>query len=554
MTANTPLASESNPLALAPAPAPPPPLAQRTGGPVHRWVRLFVGGLLSLVALGVGLWAASKALQGVLMAIVWVKQIGGGVDPRAYADLFVGSSTDPASGMKPIEPAGPGAFALEAFLSLLAAVAGFVCVWVLIRMRRWSLRHVVETSLTRFISGRYLLSRASKTLVSLITVISVLGVAVGVTALIVVISVIEGFDQVLVERTMGVFSHLEIWPYYGDETLSHYEKIEQQVAKLPGVEGVASIINHQTFFQSATGVERDRVGGILRGLDPEREHQVTKLTHNIIAGTGMPGDGEIVVGSELAKRLRVQPGDSVYLLGKLARRATGPMFKMTRVEVVGIFKCGLYDIDAGLAYSTLSTVRKVFMMGDTVSAVHVRIRDPHESFTTQSTIQETIGPGYLVRTWQQINPQFFEALRMEKMVMFIILLLIVLVAAFNIIGTLVMVVTQKTREIGILKSMGANRTDILLIFLYHGFMIGIFGTGLGLALGLRLCWFVENHIEKIYQLPGNVYYGLDRLPVVVEPWTIAFILACSLIICVGAAIVPAFQASRLNPVEALRYE
>ncbi len=136
----------------------------------------------------------------------------------------------------------------------------------------------------------------------------------------------------------------------------------------------------------------------------------------------------------------------------------------------------------------------------------------------------------------------------------IVILLIVLVAAFNIIGTLIMVVSQKTREIGILKSMGSTRGEILRIFLNHGLVIGVVGTGLGLALGLRLCWFVEHHIEKIYQLPGNVYYGIDKLPVEVEPVTIGVILACSLLISVVASIVPAVQASRMNPVEALRYE
>lgn len=522
-----------------------------------RGPRLLAGGALSLVAFLVGFWAASKALQALLMAIVWVVQASGSGPSITLADPLLPLTDE----MRPDVAQAPSAFALQALIALGWTALGAAAVWALMWLRRRAMGWAVESSLARFVASRYLLPRQRKTLVSLITIISVLGIAVGVTALIVVISVIQGFDRVLVERTMGIFSHVEVWPRDFERGLTDYEKVLEQVRRQPGVVAASPIITKPTFFQRELGVESFRMPGVIRGLDPAREPQVTTIMDNILEGTGIPGDGEVVVGSELARRLRIQPGSVIWAVGKVVSSPhRGPAFKLSPLKVVGVFSCGLYDIDSNFVYTTLETVQKLFVMRDvaagkdSVSVVHMKISNADNSFEVKSGLLETLRGPYLVRAWQEINPQFFEALRMEKMAMFVILLLIVLVASFNIIGTLIMVVSQKTREIGILKSMGATRTDILRIFLFHGLIIGVTGSGLGLALGLRLCWFVENHIEKIYQLPGNVYYGLDRLPVDVEPVNLAMILGASLVISLVASIIPAVQASRLDPVEALRYE
>jgi len=521
-------------------------------GTFQRVLQRMLGGVISLAALGAGLWSASKLLQALLMTVVWIKQLTESGRTEPVRELFsevgeVASTVTRATG--PLEPTQ---FALQALAALGLAVLGFFATWLILRLRRWALGFVVETSFSRFISTRYLLSRENKTLVSLITIISVLGIAVGVTALVVVISVIDGFDQVLVERTMGVFAHLQVRPEY--EPMTDPESAIYTLERIPGVVAASAIITEQTLFQKETGVEAPKQGGYLRGLDPNREVDVTTIMDNIQEGNAVPKDREVVVGSELARRLQVQPGDVLYAYGKVARTALGPRTRLLPLRVVGIFKSGLYDVDAGLAYTTIKTVQSLFMLGDQVSAVHAKLEDPYNAMSLRGEVAKALGYRYDVQTWQEINPQFFQALWMEKVAMFVILLLIVLVAAFNIIGTLIMVVSQKTREIGILKSMGAARGEILRVFLYHGLVIGIVGTGLGLALGLRLCWFVEHHIEKVYTLPDTIYWGIDRLPVDVDPLTVGIIVAASLMISVVASIIPAVQASRLNPVEALRYE
>jgi len=528
--------------------------ADKPAGAATRFFQRLMGGTISLAALGTGLWTASKVLETLLMTVVWIKQltVSGHAAPASalFPDVSKAGADAAAATARAIR--NPSEFLVQAAIALGLAVAGVVVTWLIIRLRRWAMGFVVETSFSRFISARYLLSRENKTLVSLITIISVLGIAVGVTALVVVISVIDGFDRVLVERTMGVFSHLQVRPIYAPMT--DPEAAVARLKTIPGVKAASPIVTQQTMFQAATGVEAPKQGGYIRGLDPYREPGVTTMMDNIIEGTKMVGDDELVLGNELARRLRVHPGDSVWAFGKIAKTATSPAIKLTRFKVVGIFKSGLFDVDSGLAYSSLKSVQKLFLMGNEVSAVHARLDDPNRAFVLKADVERALGPDFDVQTWQEINPQFFQALWMEKVAMFVILLLIVLVAAFNIIGTLIMVVSQKTREIGILKSMGAGRGEILRIFLYHGFVIGIVGTGLGMALGLRLCWFVERHIEKIYTLPDTIYWGIDRLPVDVDPLTVSLIVGSSLAISVIAAIIPAVQASRMNPVEALRYE
>lgn len=404
-----------------------------------------------------------------------------------------------------------------------------------------------------YISRRYLLSQEHKALVSIITVISILGVMVGVAALITVIAVMDGFDETLIKKMTGTYSHIEIVPPY-QMGIQNYEKLVEDVSSVPGVVAAAPLLRRQAFLQPTTGIETQKLGALILGIDPVQERRVTTVLDNMIQGKREPGFREIILGNELARRLGVTPGnpeyDTVYAITKLAKTANGPWAKINQLKVTGIFKSGLYDVDSNFGFVSMATMQHIFLLEDEADVVHARVEFPARVSEYARRLSEKLEPFYTVRTWKELSPDFFYALKLEKVVMFIILLLIVVVAAFNIIGTLIMVTTQKTREIGILKSMGASNRNIMRIFLLHGITIGVFGTGMGVLLGMALC-FVLKKIK--YGLPPAVY-GIQTLPVLLKPTTVLIIVACSFILCMIAAVIPAIQASRMDPVEALRYE
>ena len=445
---------------------------------------------------------------------------------------------------------------LDLGFAIFSALAAGVLYWAYLRLRRRYIHLFVGTGFETFVSKRYLLAREGGRLVGLISVVSVLGVAVGVMALIVVLSVMQGFDRELVKKFMGIFSHVEVFALSSaSENIPPevYEPMMEQMRKHPDVVGVAPIISHKTAVQKLGGAEERKELAYFRGIDTELERNVTEFQNYVRTGKADPGTREVVVGSQLARALGVRVGDNILALGQIIATANRPAVKTSTLKVVGIFESGLYDVDNTFIYTNIETVQMMLLMEKEVNSIHIKIRDPQDVERVRRELDTLLPRGYVTRTWQEINPEFFKALWIEKVAMFIILLLIVLVAALNIIGTLVMTVVQKTRDIGILKSMGANNSAILRIFLYHGFLIGLLGTSLGTAWGLRLCQFVSNDIEKIFELPPGVY-GLDRLPVVVEPQLIGLMAGSALLICILAAIIPAYQAARLHPVEALRYD
>lgn len=409
----------------------------------------------------------------------------------------------------------------------------------------------------RFIARRYLFSGQHKALVSFITVISVLGVALGVFALIVVLAVMEGFDANLVEKIIGAYAHIEIVPSPspGAPALDAVQTLDTLRA-MPEVKAAGPVIMRQALLQPPGshygGGANRQLGIFVQGVDLAQEHKITSLMKKV-RGVSEPEGYEIVLGQKALQQLWVPIGTTVTLFSPtFASTANGRSALVRNVNIAGAFETGFPETDQMLAYTSIESAREMFLIPEgEIDGLHLVLHDPSQADAVCKKIQRALGKGIVATTWRERNPILFDALRLEKWAMFIILLLIVLVAAFNIIGTLIMVVVEKTREIGILKSMGAARASIATIFLWQGMIIGIVGTSLGGALGLTVCYLLKYHIK--INILSQAYLS-DRIPILLNPWMNALIIVSSLLICLGASLYPARQASKLDPVEALRYE
>lgn len=405
-----------------------------------------------------------------------------------------------------------------------------------------------------FIGGRYLRAKQKETFVSLITMLSVAGVAVGVMALIVVIAVMAGFESDLKHRILRVESHVVLMRH--GNSFSDYHKILDQVINTDGVEAATPFIYTQIMLRSSSRVS----GAVLRGIDPESAGGVIKVLENsallniekIHQGDDTTGSVPgIILGKELARNLGVGMGDVVYLIS--SRGMISPMGylpAMKRFQVAGLFESGMYEYDRSLAYIHLSDAQKILHMEDSITGIEVRVNDIYNARKIADKIVAAIGFPYWAKDWIQMNYNLFSALKLEKTVMFIILALIVLVAAFNIASTLIMMVMGKTRDIAILKAMGAMDGSIRKIFIFKGMIIGSVGTTLGVCFGFIMCKLLEKY--KFIELPGDVYY-ISTLPVRLEALDVFIISAAAIVICFVATLYPARQASKLNPVEAIRY-
>ncbi|SMC27809.1 lipoprotein-releasing system permease protein [Desulfacinum hydrothermale DSM 13146] len=405
-----------------------------------------------------------------------------------------------------------------------------------------------------FVSLRYLLAKRRQAFISLITVISVAGVAVGVMALIVVLAVMNGFQQDLRDRILGVTSHAVIGHFQGN--FSDYRKVVEQVEEEDGVVAATPFVLTQVMMSSGRSV----AGAILRGVDPASAGRVTRIEENLqngpLASALAPAQGHdtpgIVLGVELAARLGVQKGDYVTLISPAGRLTpVGRVPKSRLFQVTGFFKSGMYEYDNSLAYVHLREAQKLLGIGETATGVELRVRDIYQAGAIAERLQKRLGYPFWVRDWMQMNHNLFSALKLEKTVMFIILTLIILVAAFNIVSSLIMMVMEKTKDIAILKAMGATTTHIRRIFVYEGLLIGVVGTTLGLLGGFALCGLLKRY--QFIELPRDVYY-ISTLPVRLETLDVILIACAAIAICLLATFYPSRQAAKLQPAEALRYE
>ncbi len=403
-----------------------------------------------------------------------------------------------------------------------------------------------------FIGGRYLRAK-KKAFISLITYLSIAGVAVGVMALIVVIAVMSGFEADLKSRILGGQAQVILMRHGGP--LADYREVMRQVEAVDGVAAATPFIYTQIMLRSAASVS----GAVLRGVEPASVGRVLTTLANVelpegrgageAEGAAMPG---IVLGRELAKNVGVVTGDVIQLISPRGMLSpVGHIPAMKQFRVTGYFESGMYEYDQTFAYIHLYDAQRLLKMGETVSGIEVRVTDLYRAREVADAILARVGPAYYARDWMQLNRNLFKALKLERRVMFIILTLIVLVAAFNIASSLIMMVMGKTKDIAILKAMGATEASIRKIFVMNGMVIGTLGTGAGSLLGLVLCFLLKRY--DIHELTGDIYYFTTRLPVKVELFDVAAIVLAALVICFLATIYPARQAARLNPVDAIRY-
>jgi lipoprotein-releasing system permease protein len=403
-----------------------------------------------------------------------------------------------------------------------------------------------------FLSIRYLRAKRKQAFISVITVISVLGVMIGVMALMVVLSVMNGFRADLMTKILGVKSHLLVLSYKG--AFNDYKGVAGRIGQVEGAISTTPFIHSQVMVNRSGNVS----GAILRGIHPQTVGSVLSIERMIKDGSvsslknsrdGLP---TIIIGSELSKQLGAYPGDILNMVspeGKLTPLGRVP--NAQKYKVTAVFDSGMYEYDASMVFVSLKEAQAFLGFGDRVSGLEVRVKDVYKSDKVGIKIQNALGNPYWTKDWKVMNRSLFSALKLEKFAMFVILTMIVLVGALNIISTLVMVVMEKTRDVAILRAMGASAKSIMTVFMVQGLLVGLVGTLAGLASGLGICHLLARY--KFISLPSDVYY-ITTLPVQVEFWDVCFVSLSAVVISFLATIYPSWYASKLNPVEAIRYE
>jgi len=402
-----------------------------------------------------------------------------------------------------------------------------------------------------FIALRYLKSKKRHKGISVNTLISVGGVAVGVMALLVVLSVMSGFHVDLQRKILGISAHVVVLDYRGkisgyDEALKKIQEEKDVASASPFVLGQVMI----SYGKKAHGV-------FLRGIYPELESKTTEIFNYIKDGNikdlspknGIPG---IILGRELANSLGVFIGDTIHIVSPFGE--IGPLGMLPKVKpfrVVATFEVGMFEYDSNLALCDMQSAQEFLGMGRDITGIEIKVKDIYKAAIVRENIQKKLGFPFYARDWMQMHKNLFSALKLEKFAMFIILILIILVASFNIISTLIMNVIEKTREIAILKAMGATNRGIMTIFMLQGLIIGIVGTVIGVSSGYLLNIILDKY--EIIKLPADVYY-LSHLPVKMKLSDFLAVSLSAIIISFFATIYPARQAAKLSPAEPLRYE
>jgi lipoprotein-releasing system permease protein len=408
----------------------------------------------------------------------------------------------------------------------------------------------------RMVAKRYLRARRQEGFISVIAVFSLLGIALGVATLIIVMSVMNGFRQELLSRVLGLNGHIAVVGAHG--AIVNFDEVARQVASAKGVTLVTPLVEGQVM---ATHGERAS-GALVRGIRAADFAKRPLLAKNIKRGklADFKGGDAVILGDKLAAALRVGVGQGVTLISPRGNvTAFGTVPRIKTYTVVATFDVGMYQYDSSFIYMPLEAAQTFFRTPGAVSKIEVMIDDPDASFAIARELRRKRIKGVYLVEWQRTNASFFNALQVERNVMFLILALIILVAAFNIISSLIMLVKDKGRDIAILRTMGATRGAVMRVFFMTGAAIGVTGTLAGLGLGLLVCWRIDDikaGLEALLKrdLFSPEIYFLSQLPAIVDPVEVSQVVLMALALSFLATIYPSWRAARLDPVEALRYE